>query len=434
MNYMALKDANRRMNYEEIRSGARRLRSKPLFFWFDISGPCNLECTHCGYRVFGRTSQQEVSQGVYEVVTLELMPTAYTCNLGGTNWGEMTISKTFHKFILDCKRFEVGVNLTTNGTRMSREWIDDLADALDVIGFSMEGIEEEFEKIRGFKWRHFLANVEKICLARADRDRRFRIEWRFCAHADNIHQLPAMIRLAKSIGVDRIQVMNLVPYVPEQKFKNLFYHRGAANHYFAEARKVAAELNFDVNIPEEFDVGTFETKVVQIGGAVPKPTVQTHQISMSKCYYPWQTCSINELGNVKPCCVHWHSMGSLERSSFDTIWNGARYRKLRASVNTKPDSICFNCRMPRFDSEQNISASQLASGLRELVQGAMTITRKRIDFSECDGYRFNPNGDRGNIVGGEPDPEIPLQDDVAADSADLRQPNPVSLDNSRQPI
>jgi hypothetical protein len=77
----------------------------------------------------------------------------------------------------------------------------------------MEGIDEEFEKLRGFRWRHSLKNVEKVCQGKADRKEKFGIEWRYCAHADSIYQLPDMIRLAKTIGVHRIQITNLVPYV-----------------------------------------------------------------------------------------------------------------------------------------------------------------------------------------------------------------------------
>ena len=140
------------------------------------------------------------------------MPTAYRCHLGGSNWGEMTIAKNFQRFLQDAKRFCVGINLTTNGTRLVDDWFEDLLDTLQVIGFSMEGMNDEFEKMRGFRWRHFLKNVEKICQGRADHKKNFTVEWRYCAHSGSIHQLPDMIRLARSVGVNRIQVMNLVAY------------------------------------------------------------------------------------------------------------------------------------------------------------------------------------------------------------------------------
>ena len=49
MSYQAIKAANRTLNNQECLAGATRLKSKPLFFWFDLNGACNLECKHCGF-------------------------------------------------------------------------------------------------------------------------------------------------------------------------------------------------------------------------------------------------------------------------------------------------------------------------------------------------------------------------------------------------
>jgi MoaA/NifB/PqqE/SkfB family radical SAM enzyme len=393
MDYAQLKAENKALNYKEVLARARRLTSKPLFFWFDLNGPCNLECKHCGFQVHGRTSDQEVSDTVYAEIMSALMPTAYYCLLGGTNWGEMTIAKSFHRFLQDCKKYQVKVRLTTNGTRMSDEWFEDLLDTLSVIGFSMEGMGEEFEKMRGFKWRFFLKNIEKVCRGRTDRGKNFRVEWRYCAHSDNIHQLPDMIRLAKSIGVDRIQVMNLSPYVKSQKFKMLYYHRSLANKYFAEGRQLSQELGVILNIPPDFDTGTFDTNLIQIGGLGKAAPIDDECTEMVSCYHPWQTCSINELGDIKPCCVYWRTMGSLRKGDFDSVWNGRKYRKLRALVNApRPDSICYSCRLPKFDSDQNTSFAQtVIPGVRELFRNVCTIQRRpKVAYSGVLYEEFDP--------------------------------------------
>jgi MoaA/NifB/PqqE/SkfB family radical SAM enzyme len=405
MDYTALKAQNKALNFEEILAGKVRLKSKPLSLAFEICGPCNLKCLHCGFRVFGRTSDQQVSEEVYSEVISEIMPTAYTCHLGGSNWGEMTIAKNFHRFLLDAKKFSVRINLTTNGTRLMDEWFDDLLDTLAVIGFSMEGINEEFEKLRGFHWRHFLRNVEKVCQGRADRSKNFRVEWRYCAHADNIHQLPNMIRLAKSVGIDRIQMMSFVPYVVSQKYKSLFYHRSLANQYLTESRRVAAELDFDIDIPPDFDVGDFgKGPLLQAQGASQTPAgaltpangrgpqSNSDALAMVHCYRPWQTCVVNELGDVRPSNVYWRSMGNLRVNSFASIWNGWKYQHLRASVNTKPDRICHSCRMPQFDSEENRVAMQLAPGVKQLLTGSAKslLARPKVTFVGIMDKEFDP--------------------------------------------
>ena len=404
MDYMALKAQNKALNSEEILAHKVRLRSKPVIFSFAISGPCNLKCTHCGYRVFGRTSEQQVSEEVYSQVVTELMPTAYRCHLGGSNWGEMTIAKNFHRFLLDAKKFGVGINLTTNGTRMVDEWFPDLLDTLCVIGFSMEGMDDEFEKVRGFKWRHFLKNVEKVCQGRADHGKKFRVEWRYCAHAGSIHQLPSMIRLAKSIGVHRIQVMNLVPFVASQKYNALFYHRSLANHWFAEGRKVAADLNVEVNVPPDFETGEFG-KLTRFQGAkdsrstgVPEngrvPSERDDGLPLVSCYRPWQACVINEMGIVRPSDIYWRSIGNLRLSSFESVWNGRKYRRLRARINNTPDSICRACRLPQFDNEENTASMQIVPSAKQLMIGSAKSLLKKKPKPAFEGVmdkEFDPN-------------------------------------------
>jgi MoaA/NifB/PqqE/SkfB family radical SAM enzyme len=240
-------------------------------------------------------------------------------------------------------------------------------------------------------------NIEKVCQGRADRRKNFRVEWRYCAHAGSIHQLPDMIRLAQSIGVDRIQVMNFVPYVASQKYNALFYHRSLANQYFTESRRVAAELNFDINIPSNFDVGHFshnKSPLLQIATSLSSPQQALpsseilHPLSANEsltlvhCYRPWQVCVVNELGEVRPSDVYWRSMGNLHADSFASIWNNGKYRRLRASVNTRPDSICRSCRLPQFDSEENRAAMQLIPSAKQLLRGAATslLTRPQVTF------------------------------------------------------
>jgi MoaA/NifB/PqqE/SkfB family radical SAM enzyme len=404
MDYMALKTENKALNSEEILARKIRLRSKPVFFSFAICGPCNLECVHCGYRLFGRTSEQQVAEEVYSQVISELMPTAYRCHLGGSNWGEMTIAKNFHRFLLDAKKFGVGINLTTNGTRMVDEWFTDLLDTLSVIGFSMEGMNEEFEKVRGFKWRHFLKNVEKVCQGRADHGKGFRVEWRYCAHAGSIHQLPDMIRLAASIGVDRIQVMNLVAYDTLQKYSSLSYHRSLANHWFAESRKVAIELNVDVNIPPDFKTGEFPKNIRfrSLGNGQPVSgsdneralSNMSDDLSFVRCYRPWQMCVVNELGEVTPSDIYWRSMGNLQASPFESVWNGWKYRHLRARINNMPDSICRACRLPEFDSEENRASMQLVPSVKQLLVGSAKSLLKKGSKPTFEGVmdeEFDPN-------------------------------------------
>ena len=378
MDYEVCKRANREVNRREVEQGAVRVRSLPLRFGLSITGRCNLHCCHCLARTQGRTDA-EMPDGIYDKIVQSLMPTAEECHLGGGNLGEMTISPRFPRVLRDCRTYQVGVVLTTNGTCIAEQWLGDLVECLTVIGFSMEGMEAQYEKIRGHRWDLFLKNVEKVLEARAQAAKTFRVEWRYCVHADNVQQLPAMIRLAKRMGVDHIQVMNLIPFRREQRFKTLYYHRSLANEYLDQARAAAEETGLKVSMPGRFEVGSFECGGDE--GAATRPTVRR----LALCPKPWQECSIDEFGVVRPCHIHWRALGSLEKHPFAAVWNGRRFRRLRRAVNRRPASVCAACRLSRFDGEDNLSQWQLRPGLRELLRGLWGRKAVRYEFVAAPG-------------------------------------------------
>jgi hypothetical protein len=102
---------------------------------------------------------------------------------------------------------------------------------------------------------------------------------------------------------------------------------------------------------------------------------------------------VNELGEVRPSDVYWRSMGDLSTTSFASIWNGWKYRHLRASVNTKPGSICKSCRLPQFDSEENRAALQLVPSIKQQLTSAarsLLARRPQVTFAGIMDKEFAP--------------------------------------------
>ncbi|MCX5679771.1 MAG: radical SAM protein [Candidatus Omnitrophica bacterium] len=334
MNILELKARNKELNIRETQEGKTVLESRPTRFWFNLTGQCNLQCAHCASNVYGRVSTQDVDERVYEVVLKEIMPYAYECLLGGTNYGEALLSKSLKRFFGDCKNNLVRIALTTNGTVINDDIISDLVEISNEISFSMEGMREEYEKIRHFKWERFLNNVKRVVAAkRLYNKNNLKLKFKFTAHADNITQLPELIEFSKEIGINSIQVMLMMAYVKEQKNKTLYYNRALANNYFTIAQRKAEELKIEVTLPPRFYEGSFE-----------KSPKVTQEVRNNPCSLPWNIMSVNELGVIKPCCVYYVAAGDLKKTPFLKIWNGKIFQKLRKTVNTKPDKICFSCK------------------------------------------------------------------------------------------
>ncbi len=384
MDIEKIKEANRHLNDVEQKSGTLFLRSKPRNVSLDLIGKCSLACTHCGVHVHGLTSGTEMSDDTYELIVSELFPTTEVCSLGGGNYGEVTLAKKFHRVVNDCERNGISISLTTNGTIVNSSWLSDLVRNVSVVGFSLEGMESEYEKIRGFKWSSYLKNIEKVIGERERQGRSFPVEWRYCAHSDSISQLPDMIRRAKSMNIDRVRVMPFFPYVQSQKYKQLFYHRSAANSVFSESRAVARELGVEVSIPADFSTGTFELNQCEKAKEVTSHSGQC-TVVMKKCEKPWKNMTLNELGDIRACHILWRRMGRAygrAGRSVHGVWNSLPYLLLRATVNRCSSNLCYRCRQPSFEGESSTANTSLLPGRKEILQSFFT-PRPKVSYIDC---------------------------------------------------
>jgi radical SAM protein with 4Fe4S-binding SPASM domain len=70
-------------------------------------------------------------------------------------------------------------------------------------------------------------------------------------------------------------------------------------------------------------------------------------------------------GDVAACCVPGLVMGNLNENSMEEIWDGPRYRELRATVNSsKPLPSCASC--PMFRQVDNPDSYLIHSAMQRL--------------------------------------------------------------------
>jgi radical SAM protein with 4Fe4S-binding SPASM domain len=167
------------------------------------------------------------------------------------------------------------------------------------------------------------------------------LEFALTLFADNIDQLPGIVRTAAELGADRLFAQHLLPKNEDQKLQSLFYHRKAANAAFEEAATLGKALGVNVVLP----------KPLPCGSMTPVQAAEKDKGSpagLAPCYLPWTSVNVHENGDVLPCCVADSSltMGSLKKNSFEEIWNGRAYQRLRRTVNSdKPPRTCAICAM-----------------------------------------------------------------------------------------
>ena len=332
----------------ELEAGALVLNSRPKRVWFALTGRCNLACVHCP-RIAGVEPDIDMDGPLFEQVLEQVIPYAEEVDFGGNNLGEQIIHPAFVSAVERIREAGCRILLTSNATKLDANVSEVLARAGVRLRVSVDGVGGNYEQVRRVSWDKL---VERL---RAYRDAVARhpesepaLEFAMTVFADNVSDLSELLRVAKELGADKVFVQHLLPKTRGQELQSLFFHRSSANAAFESARARAAELGVTVNLPKPLDVGWVSlVKSDANDAAAPEK-------GLSPCYLPWTSVNVLENGDVLPCCVGGSLiMGNLKKNTFDEIWNGPAFRKLRRTVNSKrPNAICAACGMRGGTSEK----------------------------------------------------------------------------------
>ncbi len=316
------------------------LKSKPLSAWISLTGRCNLNCVHCPRRSLSSPPQnlEDLSLESFHKLEEEIFPFLKRCKVGGNNLGEQLLAKEWDYFVDRIGQYSFECTLVTNGLLLTRERIGKLLEMGWSIDLSVEGgTESTYQNIRGGNFEKFLSVVKECCQQkRFFQETKAKIRLCFTTFYDNIRELIPLIEIGARLGVDEVLVAHLIPMIESQRVQSLVYHKGLANSLFEEGRRRAEELGISIDLPPPFPIKRMGEED-SIEGA---PT----QWDSKGCYHPWTSVSINEKGDVMPCCISDQKMGNLMETDFEKIWKGKKYQKLRKTVNSlKPISFCRHC-------------------------------------------------------------------------------------------
>ena len=386
-------------NRQEARAGATVVASWPTRAWFSITGKCNLLCTHCprSFLDDAHLSSAEMEPAVFERVKAQVFPHLELCRIGGNNFGEQLFSRHWNDYSADMRAFPFTPWVITNGQVLNASRIRELVAAGYVVDISIDAAsEEKYREIRGASLAHLVEHVtaiaaerERVDATQAPARRRCRIIFSFTAFAENIAELPALVKLAASLHVDEITVTHYMPTLEEQRFQSLFYHQSTANRLFEESRALATQLGVEMRLPPAYE----DRSLSQVSCLKPPVKKRMRHRAPDEtapsdlpppCLHPWTSVSINEKGQVYPCCQSNLLLGDLRTSSFEEIWNGRRYQRLRRTVNSaNPLSDCRRCVL-RGETFTSVDCAEPAFFLRAIdgvVPNANRFGRVRDRFA-----------------------------------------------------
>jgi radical SAM protein with 4Fe4S-binding SPASM domain len=348
----------------ELEAGAEELKSRPTRVWFALTGRCNLACLHCP-RIAGVEPDIDMELELFRQVRDQVLPYADEVDFGGNNLGEQIIHPAFASVLEEIRSVGCRILLTTNATKLDANLSEVLARAGVRLSISVEGVGKTYEQVRRASWDKLVASLRAYQEAMARHpDAKPALEFVMTVFAGNVHELPDLIRIAKELGADKVHVHHLLPKTKDQQLQSLFFHRSTANAAFAESQATATGLGIKIELPTQLDCGSIVLKKDFM-------TAEVQKKALEPCYLPWTSANILENGDVLPCCVGGPLiMGNLKKSSFDDIWNGPAYRRLRRTVNSKrPNPTCATCALRSRGATEDSYTFLLPPSLSGRVKG-----------------------------------------------------------------
>jgi radical SAM protein with 4Fe4S-binding SPASM domain len=322
----------------------------PDHLQLEITSACNLRCTMCLVRYRPPVNKLAGAMPL-ELFTriVDEVPTLRRLTLQGL--GEPLLSPHLMRMLRYASDRDIAVGFNTNATLLTRARADALVQTrLSWLHVSLDGATAgTYEGIRdGADFHTTVANLTGLVAAK--RTAGTRLPWIrvvFVAMRDNVGELPALIRLLATAGVDELHVQNLSHTFsdtdPAGRYEQI--RRFATDHAlwtgadqaaaasaFAEARTVAEALGVSLRLPSL------------------SPTTSRPYVGRGpRCTWPWDAAYVTSQGVVQPCCMVMGddrvSLGDLTHQPFRQIWHGPAYRDFRRRLtgDTPPPPVCRGC-------------------------------------------------------------------------------------------
>ena len=286
---------------------------------------CNLRCLIC--RREGVTGENMELENLHKLE--KAIRFAQIIDL--TGWGEPFIYPKFEdvlNYIFSINTGEV-LQITTNGTKLSDRYAKLLSGHLKNMVISLNAACEATynrDMVHG-DFKHTITAVRSFLSGLNENDRT-KISLYFVAHADNFRELPDFVALAHDLGIIKVSFGNYMISTREHVRYSLLNVKEEWNELIDRAIDIGKDLGVSVLARKFF---------------------QEQERPREQCESPFEEVFILPNGDVGPCCFSGnHFMGNAYKTSFEDVWFGTEYRRLREKRSLPACRTC-NQFMP-FDS------------------------------------------------------------------------------------
>ncbi len=264
--------------------------------------------------------------------------------------GEPLMFRHFDEIIQLCHDYGVKLNLTTNGTFPKLgavEWAKRIVPIGSDVKISWNGATKSTSELImvGSNFEKRLQNVKDFIRVRdevAESGGNFcRVTFQLTFMEIGLDELPEVIRLAASLGVNRVKGHHLWVFTPEMEAQNLRKNRDSIQRWNAIAAK-ALKVAEEERLPDGSKVlleNIYLLDELAVEELLPKGV----------CPFLGQEAWVSTEGRFNPCCapneerLKLGDFGNLNDMSLEKIWSDEAYQDLRK--NYLKHSVCKRCNM-----------------------------------------------------------------------------------------
>ena len=320
--------------------------SAPSELQVEVTGACNLRCRMCLVRYRPPLGRIAASMPVARFRSLlDELPGVRRVTLQGL--GEPLLAPDLLAMVSLAHERGAEVGFNTNGMLLTRERsVQLVALGLDWLHVSLDGAEPAtHEHIRGdAEFARIADNVRGLVAVRREAGAgRPELALNVVAMRRNVHEIPAIVRLAAAWGVERVWVQNL---------SHSFGDRADDPSYAAIREFTAGEALWDGDEPARRSIAEARTEAAALGVELRVPRERPERKPARRpgqpgCDWPWRSAYVRHDGKVQPCCMLMGEdraiLGDV-RDGFEHVWNDAPYRAFReALLGDAPPEVCRGC-------------------------------------------------------------------------------------------
>jgi glycosyltransferase involved in cell wall biosynthesis/MoaA/NifB/PqqE/SkfB family radical SAM enzyme len=321
---------------------------------------CNLSCTMCEEHSPFSTYIKEKLNGKHRRMPKEWLEPIFeqAKKIGVTEMipstmGEPLIYKHFAHFIELCYKYNIKMNLTTNGTfprtteKTVTEWAKLIVPITTDVKISWNGATADTSQkvMIGIDFEQAVEHVKEFIRIRdehfANTGYYCRVTFQLTFMQNNMHELADIVKLAAQLGVDRVKGHQLWAHFDGIKHLSMKETPESIlqwNEYVKQANEAQ----------EKFRKSNGEKVILE--NIIPLQKNENKEITESyECPFLEKELWVSATGNISPCCAPDEMrktlghFGNIENTSIEEVLQSNNYQNL--VKNYKKIDLCKTCNM-----------------------------------------------------------------------------------------